>query len=110
MSPETPNPRLTVAETVYRSHGRELWALFYAHCCDPEQARDALQEAFVKLCQHRGPAIVDHRAWLLTVGRNWLRDAARRKRVAARDSVLLDSLPGPDLEAASVAASGEVRL
>ena len=79
-------------ETVYREQGRELWALFYAQCCNAERASDALQESFVRLHEQRnGTPIRDMRAWLLQVGRNWLRDVARRHKV------LLDILTEVDL-------------
>ena len=80
-------------ETVYREQGRELWALFYAQCSNAERASDALQESFVRLHQQRnGTPIRDMRAWLLQVGRNWLRDVARRHKVAAKSSENLDYL------------------
>jgi RNA polymerase sigma-70 factor (ECF subfamily) len=109
MSHEMSTPRLTDAEEAYGSHGRELWALFYSQCSDPELARDALHEAFLRLCEYRGTPIADHRAWLLTVGRNWLRDAARRKKTAANPSDILDSLQGSQLDAETQAISLEMR-
>lgn len=79
-------------EAVYQDQGRALWALFYAQCSNPERAYDALQEAFARLQEQNGASIRDVRAWLLQVGRNWLRDVARRQRVAARSSEHLDRL------------------
>lgn len=107
MPHEKSTPR--VADEVYRSHARELWALFYSQCCDAEAARDALHEAIVRFHEHKGEPIADPRAWLLTVGRNWLRDAARHRRVAAQSSELLDTLPGPHLDAESIVAFGEIQ-
>ncbi len=63
----------------YRENARELWAIFYSMCSDPERAHDAVQEAFVRLYDHQGEPVRDLRAWLLRVGQNWLRDVARRK-------------------------------
>lgn len=83
-------------ERVYREQGRELWALFYAHCCNADRAYDALQESFLRLQQQNGKdkkPILDPRAWLLRVGRNWLRDVARRQRVAAKPSEHLELFP-----------------
>lgn len=80
-------------EAVYRSDGRELWALFYAQCNDPDRAYDAVQEAFTRLQEQNGETIRDARAWLVRVGRNWLRDVARRQRIAAKPTDGLDSLP-----------------
>lgn len=72
-----------VAET-YRQYHRELWAMFYAVCGDPERALDAVQQAFLKLQEQNGTPIQDARAWLLQVGKNWLRDVARRRENAWR--------------------------
>lgn len=85
-------------ESLYRSQAQELWALFYVQCCDRERAYDAVQEAFARLQEQNGSPIRDMRAWLLKVGRNWLRDVARRGRVAARSVESLDylSAAGPD--------------
>jgi RNA polymerase sigma-70 factor (ECF subfamily) len=66
-------------EQFYREHSRELWALFYSMCNDPERAYDAVQEAFLRLYDYRGEPVRDLRAWLLRVGQNWLRDLARKK-------------------------------
>lgn len=85
-------------EAVYREQGRELWALFYAQCNNPDWAYDALQESFVRLQEQDGERIREPRAWLLRVGRNWLRDVARRQRVAAKPSEGLDNLPREDAE------------
>ena len=79
-------------EAMYRDQGRELWALFYAHCCDAERAQDALQESFLRLQSHKGEPIRDPRAWLLRVGRNWLRDVARRKSSSVRKTDRLDEM------------------
>lgn len=84
---------------LYSNLSRELWAMFYAQCSDADRAADALQESFLKFQQHQskgasGEPILDARAWLLQVGRNWLRDVARRERVAARPAEHLDSLAG----------------
>lgn len=107
MPHENSPPR--IAEDVYRSHGRELWALFYAQCCDAEAARDALHEAILRLHEYHGAPIADPRSWLLTVGRNWLRDAARRRRVAAQSSTFLDKLPGKSPDAESIVAFNEIQ-
>ena len=97
-------------ESVYRSQGRELWALFYAHCTDADRAYDALQEAFVRLQEQNGAPIRDMRAWLLRVGRNWLRDVARRKSSATRSSEHLDELAVSQQEASSIVEQREVQL
>lgn len=71
-------------ETSFKEHARELWAMFYAMCGDPERAWDAVQHAFLKLQEQNGVAIHDPRAWLLHVGKNWLRDVARRRENSRR--------------------------
>lgn len=84
-------------ETYYREHSRELWALFYAMCSDPERAYDAVQEAFLRLYDYRGEPVRDLRAWLLRVGQNWLRDVARKKSSSCRLLPGLDDMTGsPD--------------
>lgn len=85
-------------ERLYKEQGRELWALFYAHCGDAERAHDALQEAFTRLQEQNGEPIRDLRAWLLQVGRNWLRDVARRQKIAARPTEHLDHHPSEQAE------------
>ena len=88
-------------EAVYENHGRELWAMLYSQCCDAENAYDALQEAFTRLHEQNGTPILDVRAWVLRVGSNWLRDVARRRKVAARNVDHLDSLPGKQYDPAA---------
>ena len=94
--------------SVYEKQGRELWALLYAHCCDAERANDALQEAFVRLQEQNGSPIRNLRAWLLQVGRNWLRDVARRQRKAARPNGNLDALAGSTADPSFLVANEEV--
>ena len=66
-------------EALYRAKGGELWALFYTQCSDRERAGDAVQESLLRLQQQDMSTILDKRAWLLRVGRNWLRDVSRKK-------------------------------
>jgi RNA polymerase sigma-70 factor (ECF subfamily) len=101
-------------EQVYREQGRELWALFYAQCSNADRASDALQESFARLHEQlhekpNGTPIRDVRAWLLLVGRNWLRDVARRQKVAAKSSENLDYLPTRTGEPAESALREELR-
>ena len=83
-----------VIEQFYRTHSRELWALFYAMCSDPERAYDAVQESFLRYYDYRGEIVRDLRAWLLRVGQNWLRDVARKKSSSCRLLPGLDDLAG----------------
>lgn len=78
----------------YREHSRELWALFYAMCSDPERANDAVQEAFLRYYDYKGEPVRDLRAWLLRVGQNWLRDVARKKSNSCRLLPGLDDFSG----------------
>ena len=78
----------------YRKHSRELWALFYAMCSDPERAYDAVQESFLKYYDYQGEPVRDLRAWLLRVGQNWLRDVARKKSNSCRLLPGLDDFAG----------------
>ncbi|MBL8814609.1 MAG: sigma-70 family RNA polymerase sigma factor [Planctomyces sp.] len=89
--------RKSFIEEFYREHSRELWALFYAQCSDPDRAYDAVQESFLKFFDHKGEPIRDPRAWLLRVGQNWLRDVARKKVNSSRQLVSMDEFAGqPD--------------
>lgn len=108
MTDQGSSERSTQVESIYRDQGRELWALFYAQCCDADRAHDALQEAFLRLYQQNGAPINNVRAWLLQVGRNWLRDVARRQKVAARPTEHLDSLAGVREEPTSIAENKEL--
>ncbi len=95
-------------ESLYRTWGRELWALLYAQCSDAERAYDALQESFTRLQEQNGTPIRDPRAWLLRVGRNWLRDVARHQRHAARPADHLDTFPGDTSQAEEVLEKREL--
>lgn len=97
MQKNTPEPlddaeRREFIERFYRDHSRELWALFYSQCSDPDRAYDAVQEAFLRFFDYRGEPIRDARAWLLRVGQNWLRDVARKKSNSCRLMPGLDDL------------------
>lgn len=110
MTDERPEPWSTDVEDLYRNQARELWALFYAYCSDPDRAYDAVHEAFLRLHEHRGVPIENPRSWLLHVGRNWLRDVARRHRHAARPTERLDELRGSAHEPLQIVAENEMRL
>ena len=75
-------------EAVFRAHHEELFRYLARHCGDPQEAKDAVQETFVRLLQ-RPPARVEAiRAWLFKTGMNVIRDryridAKRRKILGA---------------------------
>jgi RNA polymerase sigma factor CnrH len=96
-------------EAVYRAQSRELWAMFYAQCSNADLAYDALQESFTRLQAYSGPPLRDIRAWLLKVGRNWLRDVARHRRVAANSVDYLDETEGSPADPAAILAHQELR-
>lgn len=96
-------------EAIYLAQGREIWAIFYAHCCDTELALDALHEAVLRLCQHDGDAVSNPRAWLLRVGQNWLHDARRRQTRRRQSTAELDRIVGPAPEPFAIAMDDESR-
>jgi RNA polymerase sigma-70 factor (ECF subfamily) len=96
-------------ESAYHAFGRELWALFYAQCCDNDRAYEAVQEAFVRLQKHDGAAIHNLKGWLLEVGNNWLRDTARQASRAAQATASLDELAGDWQEPVDSLESAETR-
>lgn len=96
-------------DTLYRENSREMWAIFYSQCSDPERAYDAVQESFLRLHAYSGETIRDPRAWLLRVGQNWLRDVARRKSSSCKLSATLDELPNNRFAADDILASEENR-
>jgi RNA polymerase sigma-70 factor (ECF subfamily) len=109
MSDEQATTWSATVEAVYRSQNRALWALYYAQCNDADLACDALQEAFARLQAYNGPELRDIRAWLLKVGRNWLRDVARHRRVAGKPVDYLDETAGADINPAAIAALHELQ-
>lgn len=86
----------------YEAYARELWALYYTICSNPDRASEAVQEAYLRLQEHEGEPIRDPKGWLLFVGRNWLRDQARRKASAVKSNVefhdLTETRQGPEQE------------
>ncbi len=109
MSDEQATTWSAKVEAVYRAQNRELWALFYAQCNNADLAYDALQEAFARLQAYQGPELRDIRAWLLRVGRNWLRDVARHRRIAAHSVEYLDETVGTGINPAAIAAQKELQ-
>jgi RNA polymerase sigma factor (sigma-70 family) len=109
MSDEQATTWSATVEAVYRSQNRELWALLYAQCNDADLAYDALQEAFARLQAYTGPELRDMRAWLLKVGRNWLRDQARHRKVAAKPVDYLDETVGAAGNPSAIAALHELQ-
>jgi len=67
--------------SAYRLHGGSLYRLAIAESRDAELARDAVQEAFLRLFRHllAGGTVDSARAWLARVILNFLRDEERRR-------------------------------
>lgn len=106
---EEPSNQTDQLDAIYREHSRELWAIFYSQCSDPERSYDAVQEAFLRLHSYSGEPIRDPRAWLLRVGQNWLRDVARRKSSSCRLSCSLDEMTNDRLAPEQLLSSEENR-
>ncbi len=83
------------------AHGELLGTLYYL-VGNLEDARDAVQETFLK-CWRSPPIeeIVDLKAWVFRVALNTGRDLrktawSRRKQSLAEDAAMLATVPGPD--------------
>jgi RNA polymerase sigma-70 factor (ECF subfamily) len=103
---ENPAPALGDEEGVraaYAAHGAELYRFALRQLGDPEAARDAVQETFLRAwrsADRYDPQLASLRVWLFAIARNTLADVARR--AAARP--WLRELTAPlDLEAAATA-------
>lgn len=106
MSVPADSPR--VAEC-YRQHSHDLWAFFYRLCSDPERAWEAVQEAFLRLQGPSAQGVRDERAWLAHVGRNWLRDFARRRQNSETTADSLTGVPSATLDPVGTVVQAELR-
>jgi len=106
---DEPSIETDYLDAIYRENSRELWAIFYSQCSDPERAYDAVQESFLKLHSYTGEPIRDPRAWLLRVGQNWLRDVARRKSSSCKLTSTLDEMSNERFAPEQLMASDENR-
>ncbi len=93
----------------YRLHSRELWATFYGLCSDPERAWEAVQESFLRLQSQAEGSIRNERAWLAHVGRNWLRDFARKRQHAEQTAESLDDVATTTLDPAGSVMRDDLR-
>src|SRR5262249_5611325 len=66
-------------EALYQRHSREVWALAFARRMDGDRGLDVMKEAFARLGKQwkGGTDILNPRAWLLRVARNWAEDHAK---------------------------------
>ena len=106
---EEPSNKTDQLDALYRESSRELWAIFYSQCSDPERAYDAVQESFLRFHAYEGEPIRDPRAWLLRVGQNWLRDVARRKSSSCKLTATLDEMPNDRFSPEDILSSDENR-
>lgn len=87
------------------NNGVERWAddvyRFAVHCCsDGEMGKDAVQEAFAALWQHRADVEPDKgKQFLLSVVHNWLMSQLRHRKVHENhaDSLRGDTVAQPDV-------------
>ncbi len=93
----------------YRLHSRDLWATFYGLCSDPERAWEAVQEAFLRLQSQADGTIRNERAWLAHVGRNWLRDFARKRQHAEQHAESLEEVATTTLDPAGSVMQNDLR-
>jgi RNA polymerase sigma-70 factor (ECF subfamily) len=96
-------------DAIYKLQHRGLWAQFYSFCSDAERATEALQEAFLRLQRQDLATIKSPRAWLLQVGRNWLRDVARKKKRSDATEAQLNDVPDIAESASVTFARAETR-
>jgi RNA polymerase sigma factor (sigma-70 family) len=93
---------------LFDSQNRRIYHLARRLCRDPEEARDLMQETFLRAAR-RIQSLPDTdpaaEAWLVRTAVNLCRDLGRRKAVRVRDQHKIEPPrpAGPDPEAAAVA-------
>jgi RNA polymerase sigma-70 factor (ECF subfamily) len=87
-----PGPPEDIA-SLYEAHAEALARYIMARSADPDLAREAVQECFLRYLQSvkRGDAICNPRAWLFRVAQNYLLDQLRR------DAHISDEPPPPSI-------------
>jgi RNA polymerase sigma factor (sigma-70 family) len=89
---------------VYRRYQKRIYGFCLARSLDPETAADATQEVFMKLLRAEPGSIENPRAWLFTVARNVVIDAARKRQRTPEDTGVEPDAPAWDrLKAADTA-------
>jgi RNA polymerase sigma-70 factor, ECF subfamily len=91
-------------ERIYRRHRREVYGSVLRDVCDPDEAEDVTQAAFLNAFRalRRGDQPEKPRAWLLTIARNVVRRRARLRAERPQeveleaDSELLLTLDDPE--------------
>jgi len=98
-------------EVLCERHASQVEKLAFHLLRDPEDARDAAQEALAKLCtrikQFRGESRFS--TWLHRLTVNACRDVANRQRVRACEPLLEDRRPATDADPAREADRAELR-
>jgi len=92
-------------ETLFDTHQQRLYRLARRISRDPEEARDLVQDAFLRAARRPGSVPLPEKeaeAWLVRVLINLCRDRERRAAVRRRKKPE-PRLPGPDPERAAVA-------
>jgi RNA polymerase sigma factor (sigma-70 family) len=75
---------------------------------DPDRARDAVQETFLRLCRQERAAVDGHlRQWLFRVCRNLAMDEFRRLRMTPTNEAVIDGKPSRTPGPAQVAETRE---
>ncbi len=103
-----PGSRTVWLEQALVEHEGRLVAYARRLLGDPERARDAVQEAFLRLCRKRPEEVADVRRWLFTVCRNHAMDQLRRRRhVETSETDVVTATVGTQPAPDSVVAEGE---
>ena len=111
MKTPSPDGRRWILEALER-HERPLVRYVQRRLGDPEAARDAVQEAYLRLCRADPPPIGEHvRAWLFRVCRNLAIDHLRKEgRMHALDTPVADTADRSAPDARLARADDAARL
>ncbi len=114
MSSPDPTPQSEWIREALEKHEASLIRYAQSLTGDPDLARDAVQDTFLRLCQQDRAEVAGHlAAWLFTVCRNRVLDVQRKERRMSPLSELdLETReaadPHPDAAAATADASGRL--
>ncbi len=86
MAPPTTTANSKNVAGLYRAFAPTLERILAAKGASPDDARDAVQDAFEALMVHEVDDERDLHGWLVTVARNALRDRERRQRTRSESS------------------------
>ncbi|MFP5317950.1 MAG: sigma-70 family RNA polymerase sigma factor [Acidimicrobiia bacterium] len=94
-------------EELYRTHAPAAWRVAWVILRNPDDAADAVAEAFARLYTASVPAEADVRAYLLATVRNTSIDVLRKSRRVEMGAAVEDGAPG--MEPPDPAVAGENR-